>query len=79
MKLKWANYPALVKRNRGAGIVAITMGLIGLLVEFSPAGTDMGIPLLVLALITLAYAHGLLDADSIIYKSQRDVNKLKEV
>ena len=78
MKLNWAHCPALVKRSRGAGTTGITVGVIGIILMFIPVTSIMGTALCVLALIILGYAHGLKDADTIIYKSQHDVNKLKE-
>jgi len=74
MKLNWANYPCLIKRSKRAGITGITLGLIGISLAWIPATKVIGTGILVFGLATIAYAHGLKDADDIIYKSH-DVNK----
>ena len=75
MKLTWAKYPALVKRSKGVGIASIITGIIGCILLLIPATEGIGISILILALLGLAYGWGLIDADSVIYKSQHDVNR----
>jgi len=75
MKLTWANYPVLVKRSKRVGSISLIIGTVGLILLLIPATQGISMTLLILALLSIAYEVGLIDADSIIYKSQHDVNR----